>query len=262
MKKLGLALGSGGAKGLAHIGLLKVLEAEGIPVSMVAGASIGALIGGLYASWMDADRIETLARAFDWRQAFSLLDPTLGNGLVRGERVRQFIEEHVGGKQFSELLLPFATTAVDLRSGDLVVFRQGGVTLAIRASTSFPLVFQPVAWQGRLLADGGLGAPVPVDQVRELGAEVVLAVNLDAQRFANTEKTGRLSMRHIVDNSINALRMHLAEENCRRADLVIVPQTGVIGWEKFFEPGDLIEVGVRAGRKILPQLKALLAETS
>ncbi len=262
MKKLGLALGSGGAKGLAHIGVLKVLEQEGIPVSMVAGASIGALVGGLYASWMEVDRIETLARAINWRQAFSLLDPTLGNGLVRGERVRQFIEEHIGGKQFSELLLPFSTAAVDLRSGDLVVFRQGDVALAIRASTSFPLIFQTVVWQGRLLGDGGLGAPVPVDQVHELGAEVVLAVNLDAKHFANTEKTGRLSMRRIAESSINTLRTHLAEENCRRADLVIKPQTGVVGWEKFLESGDLIEVGVQAGRKILPQLEALLVGKS
>ncbi|MCR4433818.1 MAG: patatin-like phospholipase family protein [Caldiserica bacterium] len=260
MKKLGLALGSGGAKGLAHIGVLKVLEREKIPVSFVSGSSIGALVGGLYASWMDVGQLEELAYSTNWRELLSLIDPTIRQGLIRGQKIISFLERLVGKKKFQDLLIPFKAIATDLLTGERVVIDEGEVAIAIRASGAYPLVFQPVEWRGRLLVDGGLSAPVPAEIVREMGAEVVLAVNLDSEHFSLEARPRTFSYRRIVNNSINALRYHLARENVRWADLVISPRVGVVGWDKFLEPEELIPKGVEAMEEKLEELTALLGK--
>ncbi|MCR4428554.1 MAG: patatin-like phospholipase family protein [Caldiserica bacterium] len=257
-KKIGLALGSGGAKGLAHIGVLKALERAKIPVEFIAGSSIGALIGGLYACWMDAKKLEELASSVKWRELLSLVDPALRKGLIRGKRISRFLERLLGPREFKDLSTPFKAVATDLLTGERVVIDDGEVAIAIRASGAYPLVFQPVEWRGRLLVDGGLSAPVPAEIVREMGAEVVLAVNLDSEHFSFEVRPGSLSYRRIMSNSINALRYHLARENVRWADLVICPRVGVVGWDKFLEPEELIPKGEEAMEEKLPHLLSLL----
>jgi len=257
-KKLGLALGSGGAKGLAHIGILKVLERENILVSFIAGSSIGALVGGLYAAGISADYLEEIACSTNWKELLSLIDPTIRQGLIRGEKIIRFLERLVGRKNFQDLSIPFKAIATDLLTGEMVAIGQGEVAIAIRASGAYPLIFQPVEWEGRLLVDGGLSAPVPAEIVREMGAEVVLAVNLDSEHFSMNFRPGPFSYRRIVNNSINALRYHLARENARHADLVINPKVGVVGWDKFLEPEELIAKGKEAMEKKFPELLTLL----
>lgn len=260
VSRLGIALGSGGAKGLAHIGILKVLERQGIPISFIAGSSIGALIGGLYASGMGADQLEEIAGFTNWRELLSLIDPTIRQGLIRGEKIIRFLEGLVGKKKFQDLTVPFKAIATDLLTGEMVAIDHGEVAIAIRASGAYPLIFQPVEWEGRLLVDGGLSAPVPAEVTREMGAEVILAVNLDSEHFSMNFRPGPFSYRRIVNNSINALRYHLARENARHADLVINPKVGVVGWDKFLEPEELINKGQEAMEEKLPELLTLIGK--
>ncbi len=175
--RLGLALGSGAARGLAHIGLLKVLEAEGIRPFAVAGTSIGALIGALYAAGVPAADMEDVALRVDWRQLGRLVRPTVPtSGLIDSERLERFLAELLPVRAFSELRMPLAMAATDIESGEAVILRQGELLPALRAAIAFPGIFPPVRIGQRFLVDGGLCHPVPVSAVRELGADRVLGL--------------------------------------------------------------------------------------
>lgn len=174
-----MALGSGSARGLAHIGVLRALEEAGISVRLVAGTSIGALIGAVHA----AGKIEALAatlQRLDRVRIAGFFDVVLPkSGLIDGARVSDLVRAHVPSRTFAELSLPFAAVATDIASGEEVVIRDGDVIEAVRASISVPGILTPVRWDGRILVDGGLVNPVPVTAARALGADVVIAVDLN-----------------------------------------------------------------------------------
>lgn len=257
--KIGLVLGSGGPKGLAHIGVIKVLEENGIPIDFIAGSSIGALVGGFYAATKDIKKIEKMALNTNWRLVLSLLDPSLSKGLIGGEKVKDFIKNYIDKIHFDKLKIPLSIVATDIKTGESVVMDEGDVASAIRASISFPLVFEPVKRNNRLLADGGLSLPVPVDIAKKMGADIVIAVNLDNNYFTNgNNKITEMGFYKIANNSINILRHHLAALNSRNANLVINPQFGDIHWDKFLDGKDIILSGERAARKDLSKLKKLL----
>lgn len=178
-RRVGLALGSGSARGLAHIGVLRALEEAGITVHVVAGTSIGALIGAVHA----AGRLDSLAATFrtlDWRRIVSFIDVVLPkSGLIDGVRIAALVREHVPSATIEALALPYAAVATDLTTGEEVVIRQGDVIEAVRASISVPGIFTPVRWNSRILVDGGLVNPVPVTVARALGADLVVAVDLN-----------------------------------------------------------------------------------
>jgi NTE family protein len=175
--RLGLALGSGAARGLAHIGVLKVLEAEQIAVDCIAGTSIGAFIGALYAAGTPVERMEDVARNVDWRQLSRLIDPILPTtSLLDGRKVGRFISELLPVRSFEDLRIPLAITATDVETGELLVIRKGGLEEALRAALAFPGIFPPVQVGKRFLVDGGLVNPVPIDVVRSLGATRVIGV--------------------------------------------------------------------------------------
>ena len=178
-KKIGLALSSGAARGFAHIGVIKVLEESQIPVSMIAGTSMGALIGALYAAGLSGDELEEIACNVDIKTAAKLFAPTpsLG-GLVSGNRIQDALQSLVGDVNIEDLKIPFAAVAVDIKNAEEVVIREGSLTEAIRASISVPGIFTAVNYQNRFLVDGGLINPVPVDVVQEMGADFVIAVNI------------------------------------------------------------------------------------
>jgi len=265
--RIGLALGSGGAKGLAHIGVIKVLEKNNIPIDFIAGSSIGALIGGFYSATKDIKRIEEIALSTNWRQLLSLIDPSLRRGLIKGEKIKKFIETHIGKVKFRDLKIPLSVIATDLRTGEIIPINQGEVASAIRASISFPLIFRPVEREGRLLADGGLSLPIPVEVVNKMGAGLVIAVNLDADYFTNrsNNKTG-LGFYEIASNSINLLCYHLARWNVKDADVVVEPKLsikmGIVHWNKFLDGRDIILAGELAMKKKLPQLQKLIYQKS
>lgn len=255
--KIGLALGSGGAKGLAHIGVIKVLEENKVPIDYIAGSSIGALIGGFYAATRDISEIEQIALKTNWRQMLSLLiDSSLHLELLGGEKVRYFIESYIDKIHFKNLKIPLSIIATDIKSGDVVSIHEGDVASAIRASISFPLVFEPVKREMKLLADGGLSLPVPVEIVRKMGAGIVIAVNLDDDYFS-TDQNDNFGIYKIANNSINLLRHHLSLWNVKNADIVISPKTGPLKWDKFIDGKNIILSGEEATREIMPEILRL-----
>jgi NTE family protein len=257
-KKVGLALGSGGAKGLAHIGVIKILEKHHIPIDFIAGSSIGAMVGGFYASGLTSNEIEEVALSTDWRRILSVLsDPRLKNGLIGGDKTRAFIERYVNGKNIEDCHIPFAAIATDLATGEIVVLRSGSMASAIRASVSIPLAYAPVEVEGRLLVDGGLAAPVPVTVTRAAGMDVVIAVNLESHYCRGKWKPGWYS---IADNSLSIMRHHLSLLDVLHADIVIDIELEKTPWYQFTGGGHKILAGEKATERILPQLERVLLE--
>ena len=180
-RRVGVALGGGGARGWAHIGVLRALEERGLDITCVAGTSIGALVGGVYASGQ-LDRLERLALSLDWRRVmYYFLEFSLPrSGLVDGQRIVETLEDHVSALTVDGLPMPYAAVATDIYSGQEVRLDGGNLVQAIRASIAIPGMFTPVERDGKVLADGGLSNPLPVNVVRDLGAEVVIAVDITA----------------------------------------------------------------------------------
>lgn len=187
--KVGVALSGGAAKGLAHIGVLKALEEAGIRIDYIAGSSMGALIGAAYASGIPVDTLEKIAVDIDWKTAAKLFIPRFStSGLIDGKRVKEFLYTFYGDKKIEDLPIPFAATAADISSGKLYVINKGSLLEAVRASISIPIVFTPVKHKDIFLVDGGLVDPVPIDVVREMGADFVIAVHVIHAGFSLEEK--------------------------------------------------------------------------
>jgi NTE family protein len=257
-KKVGLALGSGGAKGLSHVGVIKVLQNNKIPIDYIAGSSIGSLIGGIYAATEDIKKIEDYIIKANWKKIFSLIDPTFKGGVIGGEKVKQFIERYTENKNFDELKIKFAAVATSLRDGEPVVLNRGSVAEAIRASSSFPLLFKPIKKGRRVLSDGGLSMPVPVRVVREMGADIVIAVNLDSDYFNEDYAKEKRRFYHTANNSINIMRYHLASFDVKDADFVISPKIGNVNWGKFLDGQEVVVRGERATEQKIPEIKQKL----
>jgi NTE family protein len=178
--KVGLALSGGAARGLAHIGVLKALEEESIPIDMISGTSAGALVGACYAKEKNAKALEELALGIDWRKLAHLIDLNLillWKGFVQGQKVKSFLSSIIGDVKFKDLAIPLAVVAADVDSMEEIIIKEDSVIEAVRASIPQPVIFTPVKWKNRFLIDGGVVNPLPADVVRNMGAEVVIAVN-------------------------------------------------------------------------------------
>lgn len=257
--KLGLVLGSGGAKGLSHIGVIKVLEENNISVDFIAGSSIGALVGGVYASTRNINIIEEVVLNTDWKKIFSLIDPAFKGGLLGGDKVKNFIKKYIGKDNFEDLLIPLSVVATNLKDGMPVVYNKGDVVTAIRASISFPLLFRAVKIDEVVLADGGLSLPVPVSVVKEMGADVVLAVNLHGYFSDDERQKTKKKFYNTANNSLNILMYHLAKNNSKEADIIISPKTGGVNWDKFVKGKEVIASGEEAMREKINDLKKLIS---
>jgi NTE family protein len=187
--KIGLALGSGGARGAAHTGVLNVLEREGIPISVVAGSSIGALVGAAYAVGLPVEQVEREWLVTDVHRLFRSFLPTFPRaGLSSGSELRKILTDVLGDLRIEELPIPYAAVACDIDTGETVVLQEGSLIDAIRASTAIPGILHPVRWGDRLLIDGGLVDPVPVTCCRDLGAEFVIAVDITPKPIPTTQR--------------------------------------------------------------------------
>jgi len=258
--KIGLALGSGGSRGLAHIGVIKALEENNIPIDFIAGSSIGAMAGGFYAVGLSIKKMEEISLETNWRRMFSLVDPHLKQGLISGEKVKTFIEGYVDGKKIEDCKIPFVAVATDLKTGEIVILNKGEMAQAIRASISIPLVFKPVEIDGKTLADGGLSAPVPVEIVQGMGADIIIAINLDKHYHDEEWKPGWYD---IANGSLNILRHHLALSNVASADMVINIDVGKNNyWYQFINGQDKILTGEKATKEILPRLQEIINQKS
>jgi len=264
--KVGLALGSGGPRGLAHIGVIKVLEENNIPIDFIAGCSIGSMIGGLYALTKDINWIEKMALETGWRRIVSLLaEPALlSGGLVGGEKIEKFILEQTGRKKFEDLKIPFIAVATDINTGKEVRIKKGDLAKAIRISCSVPLVFKPAEREDKLLVDGGLSNPVPDDVVRKMGADVVIAVNLDAyfSKDGIEIHNNKLGIYAMANQTINVLRYHLAQYSLQDADVIIIPKVGRISWARFAKGRGIIKKGETEAQLAMPKIKKCLNRSS
>ena len=179
--KIGLALGGGAARGLAHIGVLKALVENNVPVDMIAGTSIGALVGACFAKDGEINTLEEIVLNIDWRQLALLLDPNLAllkKGFIHGEKIKELLCSIIGDIEFKDLKIPFRVIATDVITGEEVVIKSGSVAEAVRASISIPVIFTPVKFENKFLVDGGIVNPVPVNIARNMGAEFVIACNV------------------------------------------------------------------------------------
>ncbi len=235
--KIGVALGSGGARGLAHIGVLKALDELEVPVHCLSGSSMGAVVGAAYARYQSVEQLEAFVRSFSWRKMIRLFLPTISReGLLDGDKIVELLEENLVVAQFSDLRLPLALETTDLRTGELCTFTEGDLLKAIRASISIPLVFTPVRMNGRILVDGGLVSPVPVKAARDLGADFVIGVNVLAKTRswlseANVKKhfeSGETSRSRILSRLFQQQEVDKTRKEQRDADLgfmMILTQT-------------------------------------
>lgn len=262
--KIGLALGGGGPRGLAHIGVIKKLKELGIDIDLVAGTSIGAEIGGTYALSKDIEKIERLATETDWKSLFDLFakPSLLSGGLIDTDGIEDYLEQHFGKKTFSDLKIPFQAIATDINTGEQINLNEGDLIEAIIASLSIPLVFKPAKLKGKMLVDGGLADPVPVDVVKQMGADKVIAVNLlhfpKEKKKRPEEPEDKLGMVKVANNTIDILRHHLADYSAKEADVIIRPDVAKTSWAKFADAPEVIKKGEMAADEKKDQLKNLL----
>jgi NTE family protein len=260
VKRLGLALGAGGARGLAHVGVLHGLAAAGIPVSAIAGTSIGALVGAIYAAGQ-LERFESAVRALDWSDSVRILDPTWRRaGLFAGERAAELIRGFLGDWRIEDLSLPFAAVAVDLVTGDEIWIRSGRVVDAVRASLSIPGVFTPVRQDGRLLVDGALRNPVPVSVLGALGAEARLAVNLHA-RASREAPAAAPKLLEVLSASMMVVEHELARHRLARepADVVLEPDVRGLRMFELHKAARAIDAGREEVERRIGEIRAALA---
>ena len=250
---VGLALGGGFARGYAHLGVLRTFRENAIPVTSIAGSSIGSILGAAYASGVPLPRIINKCREIRFRDFAKWRVSRFG--LASNERLGALVQKLFGTKQFEDLLLPLAIVATDLGTGDPVVFRQGNLGEAIRASCAFPGLFEPIQIGTRCLADGGIVAPVPTRAARDMGADIVVGVSVgfhDGQRGAPT------NIFQVVSRAVSAAQKHQLEAWERYADLVLRPAVQGLAWDDFDRIDEAIEAGSVAARSAVPRLKQML----
>jgi len=256
LPRVGLALGGGGARGFAHIGVLRVLEQEKIPVDLVIGASVGSLIGALYADTgrvLDAEFLAVEVEKDDLFDYGALA--MLSGGLAKGEGLERFLSRHLRHPTIETLTVPFGAVATELRTGRTVVFDQGSVAQAVRASAAIPGVFSPVVIDGVTYVDGGVTDPVPADVARLRGAELVIAViippAIPPQAPGNPVA--------IAMQAATLMGAEIAKLRAAEADVVITPEVGEVAYDDFSRKKALIEAGEAAARRALPAIRAALA---
>lgn len=254
--RIGLALGGGAARGFAHVGVIQVLEEAGIRPQFVVGTSAGSLVAALYASGMQAAELKKTAISMQEAAITDWLLPIFNRGALKGDALAQYVNQQVQSRSIENMSLPLGIVATDLRTGEAVVFRRGNTGTAVRASSAVPGVFLPVKIGDREYVDGGLVAPVPVQQARQMGANFVIAVDISSDpQSGDTGDVFKILLQTftIMGRSINALAL-------RQADLVVRPSLKDVGSADFASRERSIEQGRQAMLAALPLLRQKLAE--
>ncbi|GAB4115183.1 MAG: hypothetical protein Kow00103_09800 [Candidatus Caldatribacteriota bacterium] len=284
--KIGIALGEGGERLFVHIGVLKALEREGIEIDCIAGTSAGAIVGGLYALWKDANKVEKFLLDFDftrfynyqikdielrdigesifllffWELGKDKIEPGWLQGIMEGKDIRNALDQLTNWATFEhDLKIPFKTLATDLVTGEKVIFDKGRISNAITASLSIPGTFRPFEWEGKILVDGGLTDPVPVDLVREMGADIVIGVNLRGVKDSKSQKLNNVLS--ITLRSIYLMLEELGDYSSSCTDILIKPYyTTQLSYNmKREEKEKLVQLGEEEALKVIPELKSIMA---
>lgn len=250
--KVALALGSGGARGFAHIGVIKVLEEEGIPIDLISGSSMGGLIGALYASGIKTAHLYKIATAFRRKYYLDFTVPKMG--FISGDKVKELIRIFTKGQNIEDLPLPLAIVTTDLEKGEKVVFTKGSVSEAVRASISIPGIFVPEKIEGRLLVDGGVVDRVPISVAKDMGADIVIAVDVSHYK-ANVDIA---SIFDVIMQSIDIMQDELVRFAELNADVMIKPKADQYSGRAFTNISEIIEIGEQAARAHIPEIKAAI----
>jgi len=259
---VGLALGSGSARGWAHIGVLRTLQDAGFRPDVICGSSVGALVGAAYAAGK-IDRLASWVLSMGVKNMWSLMDFRLSGGVFKGERLMDFFKEQLAPGNIEDLKLPFGAVATALASGTEVWLRSGPTEAAVRASIALPGMFTPVFQDGRWLVDGALVNPVPVSLARAMGADIVIAVDLNTdfarRRWRATDQTSAPSMLEVVTSSINIMQSRITRSRMsgEPPEVVIAPRVSDIGLLDFHRGSVAIAQGQLAAEDCLAQLREL-----
>jgi NTE family protein len=251
--KIGLALGSGGARGFAHLGVIKVLKDEGIPIHLIAGSSLGALVGSFYATGIEINRLYKLSTAFKRKYFLDFTVPKMG--LITGKRVKEFIKIFTHGKNIEELSIPLGVVATDLLTGERVVFKSGPISDAVRASISIPGIFVPVKYRGRLLVDGGVSDRVPVSVAKEMGADIIIAVDVSMVK----KNADISSIYDVIMQSIDIMQTEIINiRDVTAADIMLRPSVEQYSSRAFTNIAEIISLGEEETKKHVMQIKKVI----
>lgn len=241
--KIGLALGSGGARGFAHIGVIKILRDANIPIDYIAGSSIGSIVGCLYGAGLDIDRLYLISKFFKRKYYLDFTVPRMG--LISGNKVKELIHLFTYGMNLEDLDIPVAVVATDLLSGEKVVYSKGPIANAVRASISIPGIFVPEKIDGRLLVDGGVIDRIPVSVVKNMGADIVIAVDV-ANVNSNTEIT---SIYDVIMRSLDIMQRELVNNREIESDFMLRPNVEMFNSKAFTDLDHIIQIGEEEAKK-------------
>ena len=251
MPRLGIALGGGGTRGFAHVGVLKALESHQLAPSLIAGTSAGSVVGALYASGMTGFKLQETSFALDEARLKDLDLFGISRGLVKGQKLQDYINDLVNQRTLDQLGKPFVAVATDLDSGQRVIFARGNTGQAVRASCSIPGLFQPVVIAGKRYVDGGVVSPVPVDAVRQLGADLVIAVDISASVSNPMASSG---VADVLGRALVIMGQQLGAQEVARADVLIRPHVSGMSSRDFEQKNQAILEGEKAGEAAIPAL--------
>jgi NTE family protein len=253
--RIALVLGAGSSKGFAHIGVLKILESNKIPIHMIVGTSVGSAVGSLYAYGYDAFKLQKLSFSIE---KDDVIDPLYipSNGFIKGEKLEEFINKSVKNTPMEKLKIPFYAVATDLEKGQEIVFAKGNTGTAVRASCSIPGIFRPVKISDKLYVDGGVISPVAVEAAKRLGADVVIAVDISS----GVERTQPEGTIETILQAINIMYSKLGSIQASQADVVIRPKVGHISSADFSKKHEAILEGEKAAIEALPQIMAIITQ--
>lgn len=254
--RVGLVLGGGAARGFAHVGVIRVLEREKIPLDFIVGTSVGSLVGAIYADKKSSFELEWVAFSLGEKDLFDYTFTQFNQGLVRGDRLEEFVLRNVSAREIQQLKMPYAAIATDIQNGEVVILRTGSVARAVRASSAIPGIFIPVRHLGRLLVDGGVLNSVPVDVARKMGADLVIAIDLTGERKP-------VQVNNIFDTifqSLHLMALQGVEARLKDADVVIRPAVEHIGPFDFTMKKELLAAGIQAAEQALPLIRQKLSQ--
>jgi NTE family protein len=252
--KIGLALGSGGARGFAHLGVIKVLRDEGIPIDLIAGSSMGALVASFYGAGLDVDRLYKLSRVFKRKYYLDFTVPKMG--FIAGKRVKELIRIFTHGKMIEELDIPIGIVATDLMSGEKVVFKKGPVAEAVRASIAIPGIFVPEKLDGGLFVDGGVVDRIPVSVAKEMGADIVIAVDVSSVKI-NEDVT---SIFDVIMQSIDIMQMELVANREVASDVMLRPPVEMFNSKAFTNIDEIIAIGEEEAKKHIDKIRKCIEQ--